>query len=139
MNYYLVKVSYEKEVEFQNLKRIVESYVIKSKDADFNGHFLDYMNRYAGKVLINIESINKMKISDVLFFDGKKYFIVKMRFIVENAETGAVRKAIEQYIVRSISLADAIVSFNKRICDTSITENMIVSVRELNVIDIINN
>ena len=137
MNYFLVKSSYEKEVEFQNLKRIVESYVIKSDDADLNGRFYEYMKTVLGKMLVNIESINKVKISDVLFFGGDKYFIVKLRFIVENSDTGAIRKAIEQYIVRAESLEDAIISFKKRVCDSSVTENMIVSARELNIVDII--
>jgi hypothetical protein len=137
MKYFLVKVSYEKECEFQNLKRIVESYVVRSEDADLNALFSDYMKTHVGKVLVNIESINRIKISDVLFFDGDRYFIVKLMIIAENAETKVIRKVIEQYIVRAENLEDALVSFKKKICDTSLTENMIVAVRVLNVIDVL--
>ncbi len=134
MNYYSVKISYEKEIEFQNLKRIVENYVVKAENADINS---DYMAQLTGLNLVSIESINKINISDVLFFDGDKYFVVKLKFLVENDDTKAIRKITEQFIVRSENLENAVINFKEKVCKNTLSENFVTSVRELNIVDVL--
>lgn len=136
MNWFEVKVKYQKIDEQGKEKKISEPYLVDAVSfTEAESRIYEELKPYLGEEF-NILNIKRANYSDLFFYDsGDRWFKCKVVFVTLDEEKGVEKKMSNYMLVQATDIDEALSNLTKSMKDCTVDYN-VQSVQETPIMDV---
>jgi hypothetical protein len=134
-----VGIRYEKLMDNGMQKKVTENYLIDSLSfTESESRAIEELTKYISGEF-EVKTMKKSNISEIFTSGEEKddmYFRAKIGFITLDEKSGAEKRAVTNVLVQADKLETAVEYLNEKWLKNSMSDGVIISVAESNIVDI---
>lgn len=137
MNWFEVKIKYQRIDEQGKEKKVSEPYLINAMSfTEAEAKILEEMEPYVGEEF-SITNIKRANYSDIFYYDdGDRWFKCKVEFVMLDEEKGVEKKTANYMLVQANDIDEALKNFTNSMKDC-MADYTLQTIQETPIMDVI--